>query len=265
MYNETYQTNETIQQEVKQINRDALGYEDIGFDASKFIIAGVLLYFGHSFMAMFYQMIISAIVKMTNHVPHAANISSLSGLLGGITCVVIFLIFIRKHLKPILKQFIDGKTWMKALSYVGIMLVAIYIYSFILMVLNIESTSANQDSINSMMYLTPIIAGLYVCVSAPIIEECTFRLCLFRGIGYKNEKVGLIVISCIFAGIHLLSSIATGTLLADLSSLPVYLIGGVGLTFAYYKEKNIAVSIVAHFLYNSFSFLMNLITVFCIL
>ena len=257
--------NTETKKEVVLTFRDAWGYEEIGFDAIKLVIAGLLLYFGHSLLSSFYSIIIAAIVRLTNHTPHAANISSLAGLLGGITCVTIFLIVIRKYLKPILAQFKKADNWAKALKYVGLMYVAIFAWSLILMIFRWESTSANQDSINSMMYLTPIIAGLYVCILAPIIEECAFRFCLFRGIGRKNEKVAFWVIACIFAGMHLLTSLTTGTFLSDLTSLPVYLVGGVGLTYAYYKERNISVSILAHFIYNTISFLMNVITMLCIL
>lgn len=254
-----------IKENVAQSYRDAWGYEEIGFDATKLVIAGLLLYFGHSFLSSFYSILLVAIVRMTNHTPHAANISSFAGLLGGITCVIIFLIVIRKYLKPILAQFKKGENWTKALKYVGLMYAAILIYSVFLTILRIQSTSANQDSINSMMYLTPFIAGLYVCILAPLIEEFAFRFCLFRGIGRKNEKVAFWVIACIFAGMHLLTSLTTGTFLSDLSSLPVYLVGGIGLTYAYYKEKNVSVPIIAHFIYNSISFLMNVITMSCIL
>ena len=71
--------------------------------------------------------------------------------------------------------------------------------------------------------------------------------------------MALLIVALIFACMHLLASISTGTLLQDLSSLPVYLIGGVSLTFAYYKEKNIAVPIAIHVIYNTFGFLMGLV------
>lgn len=267
MVNDTYQPyqeNTNQPEELKnEILRDRLGYEDVGFDAAKFTLAGFSLYIGQSLFASFISMIVTLIIKSTGNIPHEANIDTFSSLLGGMICVVLFFVVISKEVKYIFKKFLVGETWAKVLKYVGIMYGAIMVYSLFISLLGVQSSSANQDSINAMMFLTPFMTGLYVCILAPFIEELTFRFCFFRAIGRKNEKVAFWVIACIFAGIHLLMSIATGTFLADLSSFPVYLIGGIGLTYAYYKEKDIAVSIGTHFLYNTISFLLNLITIFC--
>ncbi len=264
MYNDQeYVASNEVVEEHKNI--DKWGYEEVGFDTPKLALAGALLYVGHSLIATLISTIIVFFVEAANKVPHVENISNFSGLIGGLICVAIFLFVIRKHLKPILKQFASTEVWGKALTYVGYMYVAIMAYSVIINLLNIEATSANQDSINTMMYLTPVIAGLYVCVLAPLIEELTFRFCFFRALSRKNEKVGFWVIACIFAGIHLLTSLTTGTFLQDLTTLPVYLVGGIGLTYAYYKEKKIGVSIAAHMIYNAISFLMNILNMTLIL
>ncbi len=248
------------------IIEDIQGFEDIGFSIGKFILAGLGLYFGQSLFASFIQLIITQIILAMHQVPHAENISNFSAFLGGVLVLANFLIIIRKKIKPIFKEFTKGKTWVRAITYVGIMYGIIYAYSFLITILNINNTtSANQDSINLMMAFTPLLSGLYVCILAPLIEEFTFRFCLFRGIAKKNPKVALIVIACIFGGIHLLASIATGTLREDLVTLPVYLVGGVGLTYAYYREKRIGVSICAHFIYNTISFVMNLLMTMLIL
>ena len=42
---------------------------------------------------------------------------------------------------------------------------------------------------------------------------------------------------------------------SDLLTLPVYLIGAFGLTFVYYKSKNIMTSMLVHMTYNGLAFL----------
>ncbi len=239
---------------------DEQGYEDIGFSIVAFILGGLGLYFGQSFFAILIQSVVGMIIRKTGKAPHAENLSNFSALVGTIICLVIFFIIIHKKLKPLLKEFANGKTWAKALAYVGIMYGAIFLYSWIITVLGAnQATSANQDSINLMMEFTPILAGIYVCIVAPIFEEITFRLCIFRGIAKKNKIAALIVVASIFGLIHMLASLTTGTFKTDLITLPIYLIGGFGLTTAYFREKRIGVSICAHFIYNTISFIMNLI------
>ncbi len=239
--------------------RDPLGYENVGLTYGYHALLGLGLFFGQSIITILFQLIITSIIKGLGYKPFNANISMFSQILATIICIAIFVFVIRKDLKKILHEFKNGKTWGKAGMYFAFIYLAIIVYSFITVIFRIDQTSANQDSIDQMTYFAPLMSGIYVCLLAPLFEEIVFRFGIYRSLCKINEKMALLIVALIFACMHLLASISTGTLLQDLSSLPVYLIGGVSLTFAYYKEKNIAVPIAIHVIYNTFGFLMGLV------
>lgn len=240
------------------ILRDPLGYENLNFSYGFYLLIALALYFGKDIVALLVAKMISSIVTATHHIPHSMNISLFSNILVTILSVILLCFILRKHIKPILKKFISSKTWLKALAYLGIIYAAIFAYGIIMTVLRINQTSANQDSIDAMTKIAPFLSGLYVCILAPILEEIIFRFGLFRSLLKFGKKAAVIIVAFIFAGMHLIASLEEGTLLADLTSLPVYLIGGISLTVAYCREKDIAVSICIHFMYNSLGFLMSL-------
>lgn len=183
-------------------------------------------------------------------------------LIVGITA----LIFI-KYLKIFFAELKDKKTW----KWVGIGFAMMYgatlIYSIILEVLNLTDTSTNQDSVNRVLFETPLLGFLFVVIAAPLFEELIFRFGLFRTFtnkGRKLEIAGVIVTTLVFAFIHIVPTFEKAfmdpsapdyeLLKSDLLSLPTYLIGAFSLTFVYYKSKNLITSMIMHMAWNAMSY-----------
>lgn len=193
-------------------------------------------------------------------------------LVGELSVIAIVAIIFRKRLKQFFKEFKNSKTWMWFGICIGIMYVANVIYSYILQFLGTTSTSTNQNSVNSVIFGAPLIGFIFVVFAAPLFEEIIFRFGVFRIFtgSKKKEILGVFITMLLFAGIHMVPTFQAvfedisnpnwELFKSDMLSLPVYLIGAFGLTFAYYKSKNLATSMVTHMVYNLISFVAIIIT-----
>ena len=199
-------------------------------------------------------------------------ITSISSLIFELLAVVIIIIIFRKYLKVFFGQFKEKQTWKWLGLSLAIIIGILFAYQYFLSQTPLSPTSSNQDGVDTIIYSTPILGFLFVAICAPLFEELVFRFGIFRsftGKGKKLEIVGLIVTTALFASMHMIatftkvfSDIANpdwNTLLSDMLSLPIYLAGSFGLTFAYYKSKNLATNILAHMIYNTYSFILIIV------
>ena len=194
-------------------------------------------------------------------------ISAISQVVGELLVVGITALIFIKYLKLFFGEFKDKKTWKWVGLGFALMYGATLIYSLILQALKLNDTSTNQDSVNSIIFGSPLLGFLFVVVAAPLFEELIFRFGLFRsftGKGKKIEIVGIVVTTLLFALIHIVPTFEEAfadpsapnyeLLKSDLLSLPSYLIGAFFLTFAYYKSKNLLTSMVMHMAWNAMSY-----------
>lgn len=260
----TYEKYQPLQDENLQdgIKRDILGYEEVGLNGWGHAILAVGMYFAYQFLAVFltYICIWTGIVQTQEALLQAQDICT---VISEVVCIGVFAFVIRRSLKSILKKFASSKTWKAAGITFGLMYAASFVYNIILMLFNYQDTSTNQSSINEMIASTPLLAFLFVCVLAPLIEEIIFRFGLFRALSKINDKLAIALTTLIFAFMHMIISIQEGgweLFVHDLPTFPAYLIGAFAFTFAYYKTKNIATPICAHFINNAFSFFAILIS-----
>ena len=194
--------------------------------------------------------------------------SSISQLIGELTVVAIVALIFRKYIKSMFNHFIQNKCYKWYLIGIGILYGGNIVYSVLLEMLQLTSTSTNQDAVNEVIYNMPFVGFLFVVVAAPLFEEIIFRFGVFRAFTHGNQKkaiIGLVLTTIIFAGVHMIATVQEvwadpaapnyEVLKSDLLSLPVYLIGAFGLTFVYYKSKNIMTSMLVHMTYNGLAFL----------
>ena len=126
----------------------------------------------------------------------------------------------------------------------------------------ILGTSNNQSGINSMISANPIMVFFVVCIIGPICEEITYRLGLFEALRRVNVKLAFILAPVLFALIHfdfegVISGISSGNNLVlynELFNLPSYILGGLILSYAYWKNLSINQSIYCHIFVNTLSF-----------
>ena len=199
--------------------------------------------------------------------------TAIAQLVAEILIVVIVIILFRKHIKTFFAQFKDKNTW----KWIGIGFAIMYgfnfIYSNVLTLLNaMPETNANQAAVNEIIIGTPLLGFLFVVVAAPLFEETIFRFGVFRAFTQKDKKheiIGMIITILVFAGVHLVATFESAlmdpsnidwTLIGnDMLTFPVYISGAFGITFAYYKSKNLATPITVHMCWNLMSFISNLL------
>ncbi len=200
------------------------------------------------------------------------KITSICQVVCELLILAVIVIIFRKYIKTFFKEAKDNQTWKWYGIGLGIMYGGNMLYSVILQGLGLESTSSNQDAVNDVIFTTPLLGLLFVVIAAPIFEELIFRFGIFRSFTGKDKKIeiiGLIVTTAIFAGVHMIATFQEvfadpaapdyELLKSDMLTLPVYLIGAFGLTFAYYKSKNLMTTMAMHMTYNGISFIMILL------
>ena len=111
----------------------------------------------------------------------------------------------------------------------------------------------------SLIKNNALLGFLSVCVFAPIVEEITYRYCVFGGVARKKKWLAYLVSGLIFALMHFISSVMEfgfgKELLMECIYIPPYLFSGLALCYLYDKSANLGSSIIAHFINNLISFL----------
>ena len=131
----------------------------------------------------------------------------------------------------------------------GVMLLASLGAAFIVMALNGNAQSANQETLNTMplWFMIPV-----ACIWAPIVEEAIFRGIIRRFI--SNDVVFVIVSSITFGLLHTVGQEAT-LYLTIVQSLQYMAMGAV-MAIAYVKTNNIMTNMGVHCVQNTFSTIM---------
>lgn len=164
-------------------------------------------------------------------------------------CIAIFLY--RKELK---KQFVSLKKAKKnkifdlldsSFRYWLIGLTIMIAANFILSNLGLGSSN-NDDSVKSILFSSPILAGLSTILIAPLCEEIVFRL------GFKDiipKKWPFIFISgIVFGSLHVIFSLKD---ISELLFLIPYCSLGISFGFIYEKTNNICICYLIHFIHNA--------------
>ncbi len=262
--------------------RNQLGYLNIGTKWWHHLIIAIGGYLGMDIIA---SIIISIIIKINSGLDEekllnlANTASAITQVVLELAVVGILAIIFRKHLKKFFNTLANRQTW----KWIGIGFAIAYggpmIYNIILNALGLlsDSSSSNQEAVNSIIFSTPFLGFIFVVIAAPLFEEIIFRFGIFRTFSFKDKKmeiIGFVVTTLVFAGMHMLATfeefvptLAAGEpdwalLKNDFLTFPIYIIGAFALTFVYYKSKTLAASMMTHMIYNGISFLLILITSF---
>ena len=173
-----------------------------------------------------------------------------------------------KYLIPFFKQFKDKNTW----KWVGYGFLLMYgltlVYTVILEVLQLSSTSANQDAVNETILNNRLLGFLFVVIAAPLFEELIFRFGVYRAFANQSKKreiVGIVITTILFAMVHMTATFDAvfadasnpnwELFKSDMLSLPTYFIGAFSLTYVYYKSKNLLTSMLMHMAWNFMAFI----------
>lgn len=121
-----------------------------------------------------------------------------------------------------------------------------------------SATAGNENAVQSMIDVSPIIMLICAGIVAPINEELTFRKA-FKDV-FKNKWIFILVSGVIFGGLHVIFSYES---LIDFIYIIPYSLLGISFAYMVDKTNNILSSIMMHFIHNSaiivFSILMGMI------
>jgi len=194
-----------------------------------------------------------------NSFPFSILISCLASL---VTFVVYIYILKFETIKNLLKKAFNKNVlkygFFCALSIMG---VSIVYNSLIEGIFKLgDGGNANQEAVVTLIKSNAFLGFLAVVVFAPIVEELTYRYCMFGGLCKYRKVLAYIVTGLVFMAMHGVSSYTSAggfnkEFLVDLVYLPPYLFSGLALAFVYDKTSNIGSSALAHMINNLISFL----------
>lgn len=199
--------------------------------------------------------IVSLIVQSVN--PEIINDSLfVLSLQFGITMIAIggFIVILWNYKSIIFNSF---KKWQ---NYVfGIVIgIAIFGLSFLVNYF-LPLENSNQLVVENMVKSYPVFAFFTVVIFGPISEEVIYRVCLMSfgsKITKKYTRLISYIISCVlFVLVHLNFIGENVNLIAEISAVPGYLIGALGLAFAY-DYFGFTGSTIAHIVNNLISFII---------
>ena len=168
-------------------------------------------------------------------------------IMYGVMFLLLFIIFRKQlvHDFKIFKEYfreyfsLTFLTWLKSL---GVML----ILGLTLAIVTNKTQSNNQESLQNMFNVYPVITGILAVVYAPFAEELLFRG-IFRKF-IKSKYLFIIISGVAFGLLHVIDDSKT---LAEFSYILVYSSLGIFLASLYYKTNNLFTNMLFHFLQNS--------------
>ena len=160
-------------------------------------------------------------------------------LLSTITAyIILFSIFYKQDFKLLvhsLKEYTKKRDLLYGLLLGILIVIVVWLISRILP----QPNSANNTSL--LVQHNMLIAGVFVILIAPVLEEILFR-------GILVDKVGVVLSSILFSVIH----IGSGDLYSIIYPAIITFIIGSVLGTAYKKTKSLLLVILAHSIYNIF-------------
>jgi uncharacterized protein len=210
-------------------------------------LTGLLVGFGYLtiFTVIPYLILINLIPTISESLA-----ASLSQIIASIIAVGLMLMVSRRVYKLIIKNF-TLTSFKQAMRYAGIMYLISISYGVIsTYVFNNNTVNANQQELIKIAGEYPVVFIILAVIVAPLIEELIFRYYLYKKLEKRGFLLALTVSTFLFSIIHIVPSFATGTFVADIATLPAYLLPSLVFAVAYYQTGKLAVPIFAHFAFN---------------
>ena len=169
----------------------------------------------------------------------------------GFLSICTFFIF-KSYLLKSLKH-IKGR-WLKEIIYactsgtIKFYLVNI-ISSLLISLLNMNSSSANQDAIVNMTNNAPLLMIITTVIIAPFLEEMIFRVGIFQLFYNKNRLLAYLLSGLGFGFVHIMAGLFSGDISQLLYWFPYSLLGFM-LCHIYEKRDTIFAPMIVHMMNN---------------
>jgi len=109
------------------------------------------------------------------------------------------------------------------------------------------NSNNNQNAIEDLLYLSPLLTTIMTVIFAPLVEEITYRASLFAFFGHKHKYAALIVSSILFAFIHFdFRTIGKPTFVNEVINIFSYLFAGFFFGYTYLRSENIFSNMTLH-------------------
>ena len=120
-----------------------------------------------------------------------------------------------------------------------------------------QSSSVNQQQVESLTKSIPAIMFFVTGFLAPIGEELIFRGVIFTGLRKYNRFLAYVVSAFLFGFIHVMNSVFAGNIFEMVQMIP-YAFSGLVFAYIYESTDNIWASILTHMTNNIFALLVIL-------
>ena len=185
--------------------------------------------------------------------------AQVSMFVNAITYSIIFVILLfiaMPGLKNLLKSFQDKKAYLGALLAFAIIYVFNIFYSVFLGVIGVKADSNNnQQALDSIIKVYPIVSIIIFGFVGPICEEMTYRVGLFDFVKRKNRILAYVATIVIFTLIHF--DFAASNIVNELINVPYYAAAAFAFTLVFDKF-GFAASVTAHVANNLISVISSM-------
>ncbi len=196
---------------------------------------------------------------------------SMVNLICYLAMIIPMVLILRPSLKfdlDLFKKIPASDTFSKVGMGILYVIAAGFAANFLAIIINLmlntpNQISMNQLSINKMLFLNPLAAGLMIFAAVfigPVVEELAFRKSIFGFI--RNQKTALIVSSVLFGAIHIVGELITLDFIGALTSGISYIAAGFVFGYIYTNaNKNIYIPILTHIGYNAVSVILTYLNI----
>ena len=183
-----------------------------------------------------------------------------SMFVNSVTYCIVFciLLFVSKPgLSGLFKSFKNKR------NYLGVIIAIAIIYSFNIfygIILSLTGAKVvdnnNQESLESVITIYPIISLIVFGIIGPACEELTYRVGLFDLLKRKNRYLAFVLTIIIFTLIHF--DFGSSTMVNELLNIPYYAAAAFAFTYVY-DQYGFSASLTAHIINNMFSIIVSII------
>ena len=203
-------------------------------------------------------LVIPAIVVVVNmmFLQDAASEAVLNAIVFAINFVAVLIIF-RKFLRNDLRFLVRAPWFVLRWTGIGflIYMAGNTVVSLIITIIDPGFANINDASIMEMVQDNYGLMVLCTVVLVPIVEECFYRVLLFRNLYDRYPAVAYIVSMVVFSLAHVVAYIGAESFGTLMLCFLQYLPAGFALAFAYRRSGSIFASVLIHMTVNQIGML----------
>lgn len=144
--------------------------------------------------------------------------------------------------------------WKKIVAYWVLIYSTNIILASIYLSLGIDGMGGNQEAIDDMVMMYPVLMGIAVVILAPLVEEVMFRFFIFGFLKRYNIWLAFAVSSFAFGLVHVIQDLANSWMF-----IFIYFSMGWLLALSYHHHKRLLIPILVHALNNLVGYVIMLL------